>query len=769
MCSLLLHVRVTFLGHSTPPYDVAALLLPVAAAAPGYTGDLLPDTLVSFSCPAALGALSCLTHLGLSESALPGPWSVEEWLQPLRHLHSLQFVLQDDPASSTNRTTVTAGTSSAACSAGGVAGGANAGLLGTGNLSAALAAAAQAAGNSRADQQLAVAQQNLLAGLQNLSSALQQAANSGAFGRVAGSASSSSSHHTQHHHHHTPHQISPAGPSASSSAGGAAAPAAAAAAGGHIARTSSSTSTTEADAPSTSDAAAAAGTVAAAASRPLLPVSFSSCCPGLNTLVLANLYGERLIKMTIPNSLTRLVLHLANPAPGTVNGEQLAAVVLQAAESLLSLELGLGMRFSLSGAVMRGLKRSLKHLRDLTLIEGAQDHLEGLGCWCNLPRLTLVEGRCTVPLRGLYELSMRAAMGRTPGVLRYHGHARHVEELASRLGAALQELRLDSLSGLGSGYRSNSGAHDSGSGSSSSTPGGSPSAVKQQEGASDSDSLTECGSSSRPADGGEQEAQPLPALAQLSCMTRLEVVGEQIGQLDAYGVLVLSNCKHLQVLAIEGHEPWLAADRGVKEQLDWLAELPQLRQLRLAGVMLGRSKLGAAGGADSTAGRDGAAADSSSSADGKGGKKGSGSGRGSSAGGKTGASSSSGGGAGAVPAVRGLGNGLGAGAPVKGPGGRGPLATDPEARAAAIAKARAEEAEGAGDEQYESAYTAVVCAAAMQFQDMQLKALSGQPAGASNWAQAYEAAQQEARVAVCLEELRRWLCQMLPNCRVWLD
>jgi hypothetical protein len=57
----------------------------------------------------------------------------------------------------------------------------------------------------------------------------------------------------------------------------------------------------------------------------------------------------------------------------------------------------------------------------------------------------------------------------------------------------------------------------------------------------------------------------------------------------------------------------------------------------------------------------------------------------------------------------------------------------------------------------------------MQFQDMQLKALSGQPAGASNWAQAYEAAQQEARVAVCLEELRRWLCQMLPNCRVWLD
>jgi hypothetical protein len=518
--------------------------------------------------------------------------------------------------------------------------------------------------------------------------------------------------------------------------------------------------------------------------RPLLPVSFSTACPGLKDLVLANLYGDRCVKATVPTGLTRLVLHLANPTPGSVNGEQLAAVVLQAAESLLCLELGLGMRFSLSGSVMRGLKRGLKQLRDLTLIEGAQDHLEGLGCWCNLPRLTLVEGRCTVPLRGLYELSMRAAMGRTPGVLRYHGHARHVEELASRLGSALQELRLDSLAGLGSGYRSGGcgGGDDSGSSSSTSSAAASPRASKRRHSrvpGLDSDE-EEDGDEGASADGaggegagGEAGSPPLPALAQLSSMTRLEVLGDQIGQLDTYGVLVLSSCKNLRVLSIQGREAWLSADLGVKEQLEWVAELPQLRQLRLKGVMLGRSKLSAAGsGSSSTAAAAGAGKDAGSSSSG-GGKKGL-AGRSSNGPATTSSSASSPAGA-AAPAVKGLGNGLGCAAAVaasaagKGTG-RGPLVKDPEARAAAIAKARALEEEE-NSEKWQGAYAQVVSVAAMQFQDLQLKAMSGQlPAGAEKTRElAYEAAQGDAGVAVCLEELRRWLCEMLPNCRVWLD
>lgn len=749
-----------------PSNPVALLLLPLPS-----TGDLLPDTLATFSSPAELAALSCLTHLSLSELALPGPWSVEEWLQRLTALQSLQFVLQDDPATCANHG-LAAGSSTAACTAStGGAAAANTGLLGTGGLSAALAAAAQAAGKSRADQQLAVAQQNLLAGLQNLSSALQQAANSGAFGRVAGANSSSGGHVHQHPHHH----MSPAGPSASSSGGGAPA-------GNRLARTSSSTSTPDADAPAASSDAAAAATAAAAAAalRPLLPVSFSTACPGLKDLVLANLYGDRLVKATVPSRLTRLVLHLANPTPGSVNGEQLAAVVMQAADSLLCLELGLGMRFSLSGTVMRGLKRALKQLQDLTLIEGAQDHLEGLGCWCNLPRLTLVEGRCTVPLRGLYELSMRAAMGRTPGVLRYHGHARHVEELASRLGSALQELRLDSLAGLGSGYRSGGcagGGADSGSGSGASSAATSPRTSKQRRRGPGTDSEEEDEEASAAGAGGEgcggeAGSQPLPALAQLSSMTRLEVAGDQIGQLDTYGVLVLSSCKNLRVLNIQGREAWLSADLGVKEQLEWVAALPQLRHLRLAGVMLGRTKLSAdAGGKGGSSASPTAGAGRCASGSSSGGKKGG------STGSTTSSSASSPAGS-VAPVVKGLGNGLGCAVSPSGvgkahPTGRGPLVKDPEARAAAIAKARAQEAGHGeeGDAQWQAAYAKVVSVAAMQFQDLQLKAVVGQlPAGAEKTrALAYEAAQEDAGVAVCLEELRRWLCEMLPNCRVWLD
>jgi hypothetical protein len=27
----------------------------------------------------------------------------------------------------------------------------------------------------------------------------------------------------------------------------------------------------------------------------------------------------------------------------------------------------------------------------------------------------------------------------------------------------------------------------------------------------------------------------------------------------------------------------------------------------------------------------------------------------------------------------------------------------------------------------------------------------------------------DVSVSACLEELRRWLCELLPECRVWLD
>lgn len=622
------------------------------------------------------------------------------------------------------------------------------------------------------------------------------------------------------------------------------------------------------------------GTSAApASSRPLLPISLNACCPRLTQLVLANLYGERFIKSSIPAGLTRLVLHLANPSPGPINGEQLSAVVLQASDSLLSLELGLGMRFSLSGAVMRGLKRSLKQLQDLTLIEGAQDHLEGLGCWCNLPRLTLVEGRCTVPLRGLYELSMRAAMGRTPGVLRYHGHARHVEELGSRLGAALQELRLESLAGLGTGYRSGGGGAGAAAGSGSSSAAGSPTTAngsnKKQAGQDGGGAADGSDDDTDSVTGAE--AAPLPALAHLSSMTRLEVLGEQIGQLDAYGVLVLSSCKQLRVLAIQGTEPWLSPDLGVKEQLEWLGELPQLRQLRLSGVMLQRSRLAAGSGGKQQGGASLASSSPSGGSSKAGGKKG-GVTTADAAGGASSSSSSggatvvSGGGSAAsttvtavVPAVKGLGNGLGCVPPAQA-GSKGgaagaaaatttatssashsPPATPAQgappaptvtltaeqalAAAAAITSvggnagkkgSSSSAAESGGMCEFERAFSKLTAAAAklqsaavaaghtlpsaaagpsaiaaaqqqlkkvqQTHQQQQLQLTAGGGAGNSGGSGgggagelggrvsklpskelAQEAAEQEAAVAVCLEELRRWLCEMLPHCRVWLD
>lgn len=458
------------------------------------------------------------------------------------------------------------------------------------------------------------------------------------------------------------------------------------AAAGSVARAGSISSTS-------SDADAAA---AAAPSGPSLPaLDLASTLPNLSHLTVANLAGDRLIQLKIPSGLTRLSLHLASPCPGAVTGEQLAAVVLQTAQPLVSLELGLGMRFSLSGGVMRSLKRGLKGLKDLVLIEGAQDHLEGLGCWCNLRRLELVEGRCSAPLRGLYELSMRAAMGRTPGVLRYTGHVRHVDELAGRLGGALKELRLDSLSGFGSnGARTLSASSsgfaegDAAGSSSSSSPGG-----------ADSSNTVE-------ADG-----QIVPQLYHLSSLTRLEIVGDRLGQLEAGAGLAIANLKSLVVLVVSGQEPWLLPELGVKEQLGWLRGMTQLRQLRLSGLMLGRSRL--AGTVNSSTSSSNSCSTSGPNSAEKPDKAGSSGSRNSSS--KAGA---------LVPAVKGLGNGL------------------------ASSSAAASSSKGNAVMLKETA------AGAMQVGPVL------NPAAA---------AARDVAVSIALEEVRRWLCQMLPYCRVWLD
>jgi hypothetical protein len=401
--------------------------------------------------------------------------------------------------------------------------------------------------------------------------------------------------------------------------------------------------------------------------------------PNLSSLHVSNLAGERLVGLRIPSHLTRLALHLANPCPGAVTGEQLAAVVLQAAHGLVALELGLGLRFSLSGGVMRSLKRGLKSLRDLTLVEGTQDHLEGLGCWCNLRRLELVEGRCSVPLRGLYELSMRAAMGRTPGVLRYCGHVRHVEELAGRLGGALQELRLDSLTGLGALGRT-------------------PALAEGSDGSNQGSEAAE-----PPLPPQQDEAVSLSPLAQLQSLTRLEIRGERLGQLESSSAAALGSLRQLVVLEITGQEAWLAPELGVKEQLGWLKDLSRLRQLRLAGVMLGRSKLAGTGTSSSVG------VDSSKGLQDRG-----------SATGKSSSSKSSSGSL--VPAVKGLGNGLASTSSSSTSGSKAAAAT--------------------------TAVAATATGAALD------------PAAA---------AARDLLVSISMEELRRWLCQMLPYCRVWLD
>ncbi|KAF6255704.1 hypothetical protein COO60DRAFT_187400 [Scenedesmus sp. NREL 46B-D3] len=605
---------------------------------------------------------------------MPGPTPVGTWLAPLTALQQLQLVQLDEPGKAQRRGRSTAGTSacsSAAAAAGsaGSSGSLASGLLCAGGFGA-LAAAAAAAGRSgggTAEQLQALQQQQqqlqaLLPGLQGQLAAQQ---------------------HQQHQHHQLQQQqqhLSSGSRLSSTDSGGTPAAHSSGGAGTAPLRTSSTGSSSDADSVVfTAGGAGSAGAAAAAAELPSLPpLDLSAALPSLSSLHVSNLAGERLVGLRIPSHLTRLSLHLANPCPGAVTGEQLAAVVLQAAHSLVALELGLGLRFSLSGGVMRSLKRGLRSLRELRLVEGTQDHLEGLGCWCNLRRLELVEGRCSVPLRGLYELSMRAAMGRTPGVLRYCGHVRHVEELAGRLGGALQELRLDSLSGIGALGRSTllrEGSEGSGYGSDAAEP--------------------------LPPPQQQDELMPVSPLAQLLSLTRLEVRGERLGQLEGSCGVALGGLRQLVVLEIAGQEAWLAPELGVKEQLGWLRGLSRLRQLRLFGVMLGRSKLAGAG-SHSAAAVDGSKGlqDRGSAAAGKG-------------------SSSKAGCGSLVPAVKGLGNGL---------------------------------ASAGSGSKVATTLTPVHV-----------------PSAASPAVSPGSAAARDLLASVSLEELRRWLCQMLPHCRVWLD
>jgi hypothetical protein len=631
-------------------------------------GELLPDTIAAFSSPASLAALSNLRCLGISEAAMPGPAAASEWLAPLTALQQLQLVQLDEPGKAQRRARSTAGTSTCgtAAAAAGAAGSANSlanGLLCAGGFGALAAAAAGAGRNGcgTAEQLQALQQQQqqlqaLLPGLQGQLATQQQ--------------------------QQQPQQHSNGGRLSNTSSGVAAAHSSGAGAG--PVRTNSTGSNSDADSvvfPAGSGGSA--GAAGAAAELP--PLDLSGVLPSLSSLHVSNLAGERLVGLRIPSHLTRLALHLANPCPGAVTGEQLAAVVLQAAHSLVALELGLGLRFSLSGGVMRSLKRGLKSLRELTLVEGTQDHLEGLGCWCNLRHLELVEGRCSVPLRGLYELSMRAAMGRTPGVLRYCGHVRHVEELAGRLGGALQELRLDSLTGIG-------------------TLGRAPLLAEGSEGIDERSEAVEL-----PPLSLQQQDEVLPSspLAQLLSLTRLEICGERLGQLESSCGVALGNLRQLVVLEIVGQEAWLAPELGVKEQLGWLRGLSRLRQLRLAGVMLGRSKLAGTGGGS------GAAGDGSRGLQDKG----------STAGGR-GSSSKAGSGS-LVPAVKGLGNGL----------------ASPGSGSSSGSKAAAAPA----------------------------PAPVPVPAMAAAVLDPAAAAARDLLVSVSMEELRRWLCQMLPYCRVWMD
>jgi hypothetical protein len=275
-------------------------------------------------------------------------------------------------------------------------------------------------------------------------------------------------------------------------------------------------------------------------------------------------------------------------------------------------------------------------------------------------------------------------MGRTPGVLRYCGHVRHVEELAGRLGGALQELRLDSLTGIGALGRA-------------------PLLAEGSEGSGDGSDAVELPQTPPQQQQQQEDVLPSSPLAQLLSLTRLEICGERLGQLESSCGVALGNLRQLVVLEIAGQEAWLAPELGVKEQLGWLRGLSRLRQLRLAGVMLGRSKLAGTSGGSGTAG------------DGSRGLQD----RGSAAGGK-GSSSKAGSGS-LVPAVKGLGNGL------------------------------ASAGSGSSSGSKAAAAPAPVPAVAAAVLD---------PAAA---------AARDLLVSVSMEELRRWLCQMLPYCRVWLD
>jgi hypothetical protein len=120
---------------------------------------------------------------------------------------------------------------------------------------------------------------------------------------------------------------------------------------------------------------------------------------------------------------------------------------------------------------------------------------------------------------------------------------------------------------------------------------------------------------------------------------------------------------------------------------------------------------------------------------------------------------------GPLPAGVAFGSTAAVAAPVR----RRPVIKDRAARAAALAKARLDEAQDTPE--YTAAFALLAQMANLHLQDMTVKAITGKlPASAAELhREQLKAAQQDADAAVCFEEVRRWLCQLLPNCRVWLD
>jgi hypothetical protein len=237
-------------------------------------------------------------------------------------------------------------------------------------------------------------------------------------------------------------------------------------------------------------------------------------------------------------------------------------------------------------------------------------------------------------------------------------------------------------------------------------------------------------------------------LQQLSALTRLEIVGERLGQLDAAAAASLGSLSGLLVLEIVGQEPWLLPELGVKEQLSWLRQLRQLRQLRLGGIMLGRSKLARDRGSTTVAAAAAAVSCNPGSAAGSGcrggpggaaGSKQSSKGGSSSTGGSNSSSSSSG--HVQMPAVKGLGNGL--------------------TCSSSTVSATTNNNNTISHNVCSAAKLAAAALGSCNSVDSSIAVVPVLDPAA--------AAARDMAVSLCLEELRRWLCEMLPYCRVWLD